>query len=129
MNPAGRAPILAGNLQGQGIVSKRLYKIQFLNQGEVYEVYARGVSHSAMVGFVEIEELVFDEGRNLVVDPTEEKLKDEFADVERSFVPVHAVIRIDEVTRRHASKIKPAEGGNVTPFPASYYNTSGDGNS
>ncbi|MDA3920299.1 MAG: DUF1820 family protein [Salinisphaera sp.] len=88
----------------------RLYRVAFYNQGEVYEVYARSVSQGGLFGFVEIEQLVFGERTTLVIDPAEEKLADEFADVERSYIPMHSVIRIDEVTRRGTAKITPADG-------------------
>lgn len=103
---------------------RHLYRVQFVNQGKVYEIYARKVSHGGLMGFVEIEQLVFGSRTNVVVDPSEEKLKGEFEGVRRTYVPMHAVIRIDEVEREGVSKISDAEG-NVTPFPLSYY-TSGD---
>lgn len=96
----------------------RLYRISFSAHGQVYEVYAREVSHGAMLGFVEVGKLVFGERSSVVLDPGEEKLKTEFAGVERFFVPVHAVIRIDEVTRPGPARIVPGEpGSKVTPFP------------
>lgn len=100
-------------------MAKRLYRVQFLNQGKVYEIYARGVSQGGLLGFVEVEELVFGERSSVVVDPSEEKLKNEFANVQRTHIPMHSVIRIDEVDRQGASKISEAEG-NVTPFPVYY---------
>ena len=98
---------------------QRLYRVSFTNQGQVYEIYARSVSHGGLLGFVEVEQLVFGEKSTVVVDPGEEKLKTEFANVARSYIPVHAVIRIDEVTKPGAAKISPLpEGGsNVRPFP------------
>lgn len=99
---------------------QRLYRIQFSNQGQVYEIYARSVSHGAMMGFVEIEKLVFGEKSSVVLDPSEERLKTEFANVERFYVPLHAVIRIDELSSKQAApRIHAAsEGGSkVTPFP------------
>lgn len=97
----------------------RLYRVSFTNQGQVYEIYARNVSHGGLLGFVEVEELVFGEKSTVVVDPGEEKLKTEFDNVARTFIPVHAVIRIDEVTRPGAAKISPLPEGasRVTPFP------------
>ncbi|MFM1886110.1 MAG: hypothetical protein RL026_1267 [Pseudomonadota bacterium] len=89
----------------------------FVNQGKVYEVYARKVSHGGLFGFVEVEELVFGERGGLVVDPSEERLRTEFEGVKRSFLPMHSVLRIDEVSERGASKITPYDG-NVTPFPS-----------
>ncbi|MBM4225702.1 MAG: DUF1820 family protein, partial [Gammaproteobacteria bacterium] len=38
-----------------------IYKVMFANQGKIYEVYARKVSHGNLFGFIEIEELVFGE--------------------------------------------------------------------
>lgn len=99
---------------------QRLYRIQFNNQGQVYEIYARSVSHGSMMGFVEVEKLVFGEKSSVVIDPSEEKLKTEFADVERFYVPLHSVIRIDEVNSKQVTpRIHAAggESGKVTPFP------------
>ena len=43
------------------MAAKPIYRVVFLNQGKVYEVYARHVSQTgSLFGFVEIEELVFD---------------------------------------------------------------------
>ena len=97
----------------------RLYRISFMNQGQVYEIYARNVSHGGLLGFVEVEQLVFGEKSSVVVDPGEEKLKTEFDSVVRSYIPVHAVIRIDEVNKTGAAKVSPlAEGASkVMPFP------------
>jgi hypothetical protein len=95
----------------------RLFRVSFRNQDQVYEIYAREVSHGAMLGFVEIGRLSFGEKSALVLDPAEEKLKTEFADVERFYVPVHAVIRIDEVRRAGPARIHAAgEGGRVVPL-------------
>ena len=51
--------------------SNHIFKIMFVNQGKVYEVYARKVSHGSLFGFVEIEELVFGERSSVVVVPSE----------------------------------------------------------
>lgn len=96
----------------------KLYRISFHNHGQVYEVYAGQVSHGGMPGFVEVEKLVFGERSTVVLDPSEEKLKSEFANVDRFYVPLHAVIRIDEVSKQGAARIVPGgENSKVTPFP------------
>jgi hypothetical protein len=77
----------------------------FVNQGKVYEIYASKVSHGNLFGFIEIEELVFGERSSVVVDPTEEKIKAEFNDVKRTYLPMHSVLRIDEVKKQGVSKI------------------------
>ena len=87
------------------MAKKHLYRVSFLSQGKAYEVYAREISTNTLFGFLEIESLVFGERSGLVLDPGEEKIKAEFAGVERCFVPLHAVQRIDEVSKRGTSKI------------------------
>lgn len=100
--------------------SKHIYKVQFVNQGKVYEIYARNVSHGGLLGFIEVEQLVFGERSTVVVDPAEEKIKTEFAGVKRCFIPLHAVVRIDEVEKQGVSKISNVEG-NVAQFPMPVY--------
>ncbi|MEM7216794.1 MAG: DUF1820 family protein [Pseudomonadota bacterium] len=94
-----------------------IYKVQFLNQGEVFEVYVKNIYSSDLYGFVEIEDYVFGKSTQVVIDPGEDKLRSEFDGVQRSFIPMHAVIRIDEVEREGQAKIKESRGDKVTPFP------------
>ena len=108
------------------MASKTLYKVVFMNQGQVYEVYARSVGQGTLFGFVEVEELVFGERSSVVVDPSEEKIKTEFTGVKRTYLPMHSIIRIDEVDKQGTSKISKLEGGNVTQFPIPVY-TPGEG--
>lgn len=97
--------------------SKQMYKVLFHNQGQVYEVYARAIYQSDLYGFIEVEDYVFGSRSNMVIDPSEEKLRSEFDGVQRSFIPMHAVIRIDEVDKEGVAKVTDSKGGNVTPFP------------
>ncbi|MDH4054524.1 MAG: DUF1820 family protein [Gammaproteobacteria bacterium] len=107
------------------MTKKKLFKVVFMCQGQVYEIYARNVSHGELFGFVEIEELVFGERTTVVVDPSEEKIKTEFENVKRTYLPMHTVIRIDEVDKQGISKISKLEGGNIAQFPMPVY-TPGD---
>jgi hypothetical protein len=94
----------------------------FVNQGKVYEVYARKVTHGELFGLIEVEELVFGERSSVVLDPSEERVKGEFAGVKRTFLPMHSILRIDEVKKQGVSKITALEGGaNVTQFPMPLY--------
>ncbi|MEO8307191.1 MAG: DUF1820 family protein [Pseudomonadota bacterium] len=105
------------------MASSHIFKVLFVNQGKVYEVYARKVSHGGILGFVEIEDLVFGERAGVLLDPAEERIKSEFEGVKRSYLPMHSVLRIDEVSKRGSSKITQFEG-NVTPFPTPLYSPS-----
>ena len=107
------------------MADKKLYRVTFASQGKTYEIYARNVEHGELFGFVMIEELVFGERSSVVVDPSEEKLKSEFESVKRTYIPMHAVVRIDEVDKQGISKISSVDGDNVTTFPMPVY-TPGD---
>lgn len=87
------------------MAKRRVYKVIFTNQGKVFEIYARRVQSGEMYGFVEVEGILFGEKTTLVVDPSEEQLKLEFSGVNRTYIPFHAVIRIDEVEREGKGKI------------------------
>ena len=102
---------------------KTLYKVIFMSQGQVYEIYARNVSHGDLFGFVAVEKLVFGERTTVVVDPSEEKIKTEFENVRRTYLPMHSIVRIDEVDKQGASKVSKIEG-NVTQFPVPIYTPS-----
>lgn len=97
-----------------------LYRITFANQEAIYEIYARKISESEMFGFLEVEDFVFGENSSLVVDPSEERLKVEFNSVKRTYIPMHAVFRIDEVSKQGTAKVrdKSIESGKVSIFPA-----------
>lgn len=102
---------------------QRIFRITFLNQGKVYQLYAGTVRQGEFYGFVEIEGLIFGETSSVVIDPGEEKLKNEFKGVERTLVPMHSVVRIDEVEKQGQSKILETDDKtNITPFPNPYYN-------
>lgn len=98
---------------------KRIYRVMFTNQGKTYEIYAKGVNQGALFGFVEVEGLLFGEKGNVVVDPGEETLRREFNGVERTYIPLHSVVRIDEVEKKGESKIRPTGDsvGKVTVLP------------
>ncbi len=98
-------------------MTEPVFRVTFMNQGQVYEVYARQIFQSELYGFVEIEELVFGEKAKVVVDPGEERLKNEFEGVKRSFIPMHAIVRIDEVEKEGPAKVSELRGDKVMPFP------------
>lgn len=93
-----------------------IYRVIFVNQDKVYELYAMHIYQSELWGFLEVEKFVFGNHSDLVIDPGEEKLKNQFSSVKRSFIPNHAVIRIDEVENEGVPKITEAKG-NITAFP------------
>ena len=101
------------------MASSPIYKVIFYNQDKIYEVFAKAIYQSEMYGFIEVEEFVFGERSQMIVDPSEEKLKNEFNGVSRSYIPMHSIVRIDEVDKEGVGKIleSGAAGNNVSKFP------------
>lgn len=109
---------------------QHIFKIVFFQRDNIYEIYARQVTESDMYGFIVVEELLFGETSSVLVDPSEEKIKNLFVDVKRTYIPIHAVLRIDEVEKEGQSKItkSPFAGNqsgnnNISPFPGSPFLT------
>ncbi len=100
-------------------MAKPLFKVTFHSHGKIYELYAGSVSSSDVWGFVAISDLVFGVGSGVVVDPTEDRLRDEFGQTRVLHLPMQSVVRIEEVEKKGQSVIRDAESGEkiVTPFP------------
>jgi hypothetical protein len=101
------------------MTKKTIYRITFANLEAIYEIYARKVSESDLFGFLEVEELLFGENSSLIVDPSEKRLELEFENVQRTYIPLHSVYRIDEVNKQGTGKVrdKSNDGNKVSLFP------------
>ncbi len=96
-----------------------IYKVVFLNHNKVYEIFAKAIYQSDMYGFVEVEDFIFGERAQMIVDPAEEKLKAEFADVKRTYIPMHNLLRIDEVEKEGSGKVRDVKlSDKVAAFPS-----------
>ena len=82
-------------------------------------MYARRVASSDIWGFIEVGEFDFDTRQGVLVDPAEERLREEFADTRTLHLPMHNVLRIEEVERRGTATIRDASDPArvITPFP------------
>ena len=98
------------------MAKKGIYKVVFMQLGEVYEIYAESIYQSDMYGFIEIEDHIFDQNSQIVVDTSEEKLKKEFKGVQRSYIPMGCILRIDEVEKKGISKITTNDSAKVMPL-------------
>lgn len=101
--------------------SKTYYKVTFSNENELYQVCARHVSSSDLLGLIEIGDFIFPENK-LVYNPGEERIKREFEGIERTWIPYHAIVRIDEISDSRESEIKivpidPARKPDFKPSP------------
>jgi len=97
---------------------EKLFRIAFLNHGKVYELFCSEICSSTLFGFVEVTGLLFGEKDSVVVDPTEEKIRDEFDGVEILHLPMHSVLRVEQVRKKGQVVIRDRESGEkVMPFP------------
>jgi hypothetical protein len=95
-----------------------IFKVIFYNEGEVFEIYARNIYQSDMYGFIELEEFLFGERAQVIVDPAEEKLKAAFSGVKRSYIPMQSIIRIDEVEKEGQVKVTEVKSSDkIAQFP------------
>lgn len=95
-----------------------LYRINYINNQEIYELYAQQVSTDELLGFISLHGLQFDLDSSVVIDPVEERLKAEFKDVETLHLPIQHVIKIESVKQKKSCKIKALSKNNVvTPLP------------
>ncbi len=53
-------------------ITKSIYRVLFINQGKLYELYARSIYQGELYGFIEVEELIFGERSSVLVNPAEE---------------------------------------------------------
>ena len=97
---------------------KKLYKITFQSQGRTLELYARHVDTSGLWGFTQVSDIEFEHSEGIVVDPTEEKLREEFKNTKVLYLPMHCIVRIEEVEKRGPLSIRDAASGEkIMPFP------------
>lgn len=66
-----------------------IYRIVFAQHDDVQEIYAQYISEETLVGFIEADTLLeFNQGKNSV----------DIKEVRRCYIPLHNIIRIDEVS-------------------------------
>lgn len=101
----------------------RIYRVTFYCQNTIYEIYAKEIMQGELFGFVELSNLVFGNTSELVVDPSEERLKSEFSGVKSTYIPMHSILRIDEVEKEGIAKIREISKNatNITQFPVPVY--------
>lgn len=99
------------------MTARRLYKVMFSSHGKVFELYAKEVKSSDLWGFTAVSQLVFAQNA-MLVDPAEERLREEFAKTQTLHLPMHAIVRIEEVEERGIAAIRDGGSGEkIMPFP------------
>lgn len=98
------------------MAAKPIYRVVVHQQGEIWDLYVREIFQSELWGFIEVEEFVFEDASRMVIDPASEKLQHTFEGVKRSYLPLNAIVRIDEVEREGPLKAVKSDA-RVAEFP------------
>ena len=91
--------------KGARETEKTYFKVSFTHEDEVYQVCAREVESSDLYGLIMLADFIFPEG-GLVYNPGEERLRKEFEGIRRTWIPYHAILRIDEISEKRAGEVK-----------------------
>ncbi|MGD9808694.1 MAG: DUF1820 family protein [Deferribacterales bacterium] len=78
---------------------KKLYKIIFIDEDKkIQTIHSSMLNPSSFLGLVEISDIVFLDKSDIIISPDDGNLKAKFKNVERSYIPLNSIVRIDEIT-------------------------------
>jgi hypothetical protein len=82
-----------------------IYRTVFTHLDQVYTLYSKGVSEETLVGFIEVDSILSVSQDYLMSTETPENSFSlyihQMEGIKRTYVPMHAVVRVDEMTRQH----------------------------
>jgi len=79
-------------------MTKKLFKVIFIDEDKKTQtIHASQLNPSSFLGLIEISDIVFIDQSELIITPDDGKLQSRFKNVERSYIPLNSIIRIDEV--------------------------------
>ena len=81
-----------------------IYRIIFSYEGKTQELFAKYISEESLIGFVEVEELLFSTGTS-IINTQEELLRDTFEGVKRTYLPLSSICRIDELSSEQCQRL------------------------
>ena len=93
-----------------------IYRVIFKQDDKRCQLYAQYICEESLMGFLEVESLVFSsDNSSLIVDVQQEELKQQYKGVKRTYIPMHTVIRVDEIKASECQLITNAlSDGNIT---------------
>lgn len=84
---------------------KPTWRVRFRSEDRVLEVYCRKVEQGELFGFIEISGFVWGRKSEIIVDPTEQEVRNEFSGVSSALLPMHSIVRIDLVEKSGRAKV------------------------
>ena len=87
-------------------MNKKLYKVVFIDEDKkVQTIHASYLNPSSFLGLIEISDIVFIGQSDIIISPDDGKPKEVFKNVERSYIPLNYIIRIDEITMQKETPV------------------------
>ena len=83
-----------------------LYRVHFKWREKEYQLTAKSLdlTHSY---FVSIKDLVYPEGRKLIIDPSEDDIRKTFSETNHIMIPLQSVSMIEELDDDGPSRVMP----------------------
>ncbi|MDI9347787.1 MAG: DUF1820 family protein [Methylacidiphilales bacterium] len=99
----------------------KIYRIKFKTEDSVYELFAHNFYQADLFGFVVIEGITFTEFQSdIIANPSEEKLREEFKFTEKLFLPLHSILRVEQVSNNGLARIVPMDSKKLQSGPVVY---------
>lgn len=76
----------------------KYYKIQFYDaKKDIFTLKAKSVSPTSFIGLIEISEIIHKDESSILITPEDDRSRIEFKNVEKTYIPIVNIIRIDEI--------------------------------
>jgi len=80
-------------------MKKKLFKVVFIDEDKTIQtIHSLKLNPSSFLGLVEISDIVFIGRSEIIISPDDGKMKAKFKNVERSYIPLNSIVRIDELS-------------------------------
>ena len=76
---------------------KNIFRVHFQTEERRYSLLARSVKEAEFFGFIEVSEIIFEDGDRLIISPEDEALRKEFAKTKSISIPHQYMRRIDRL--------------------------------
>ena len=83
-----------------------MYRVHFKWKEKEYQLIAKSLDLTHPY-FVSIKDLVFPEGKKLIIDPSEDDVKKAFSDTNHIMIPLQSVSMIEELLDEESPKVMP----------------------
>ena len=102
-------------------INNLVYRVRYRELDKINTMYVRYISEESLVGFLEADELILGNDAEISNDELTDEFCAEFKGVQRVYLPLHVILRIDEIDlglHQSTADAKNLAKGNVSRFPS-----------